>query len=128
MTYFGCFGLVGKLKFHVCADKTWNRQYILENLPRLQVFLLNNFFSGSENQSQKLWDTFMKHNLLGFSLKKLKNISIKSPFPSLISVLWVSNLFAAWFRCNFQTINIDWRGKAKTYAKSSCLNIFCNWL
>ena len=73
MTYFGCFGLVGKLEFHVCADKTWNRQYILENLPRLQVFLLNNFFLSSENQSQKFYGNYIKHILLGFSLKKLKD-------------------------------------------------------
>ena len=31
------------------------------------------------NQSQKFWDNSMKHNLLGFSLEKLKDSSIKTP-------------------------------------------------
>ena len=33
------------------------------------------------NQSQKFWDNSTKHNLLGFSLKKLKDNSIKTPLP-----------------------------------------------
>ena len=35
----------------------------------------------SYNQSQKFWDKSIKHNLLGFSLKKLKDSSIKTPLP-----------------------------------------------
>ena len=34
-----------------------------------------------DNQSQQFWDNSMKHNLLGFSLKKLKDDSIKTPPP-----------------------------------------------
>ena len=44
MTYFDCFGLAERLKFHVCADKTSKRQYFLGDMTRLQVSLFNKFF------------------------------------------------------------------------------------
>ena len=54
------------------------------------------------NQSQKYWNNSIKHNLLGFSLKNIIVSSIKTPFPSTISMLCVSNLSTAWSWCNFQ--------------------------
>ena len=44
MTYFDFFGLVGRLEFHVCADKTSKRQYLGGVMTRLQVSLFNKFF------------------------------------------------------------------------------------
>ena len=43
MTYFDCFGLVGRLEFHVCANKTSNRQYSGGDMTRLQVSRFNKF-------------------------------------------------------------------------------------
>ena len=55
------------------------------------------------NQPQKFWDNSTKLILLGFSLKKLKGSSIKTPFPYPLSMLLVSNLSSAWSRCNLKT-------------------------
>ena len=43
MTCFDCFGLVGRLEFHVFADKTSNRQFFLGDMTRRRVSLFNNF-------------------------------------------------------------------------------------
>ena len=45
----------------------------------------------------------LKHNLLGFSLKNLKDSSIKTSLPLPILMSQVSNLSAAWSRCMLQT-------------------------
>ena len=43
--YFNdCFGLVERLEFHICADKTSNRQYFLEDFTMLQASIFNKFF------------------------------------------------------------------------------------
>ena len=36
MTYFDCFELVGRLEFHVYADKMSNMQYFLGDMTRLE--------------------------------------------------------------------------------------------
>ena len=97
--------MVERLDFHVCADKTSIRQYLFWDMPRLQVFLCN---KGPDNQLQKICDNSVKHNLLGFSLKNLKIAPLRPPSPpsssiSHTSMLWASNLSAAWVRCNLQT-------------------------
>ena len=53
MSYFDCFGLVGKLEFHVCADKTSNRQY-LGDMTWLPVSLFKRFFQAQTTSPEIL--------------------------------------------------------------------------
>ena len=73
--------------------------------------------------------TLTKHNLLVFSLKKLKESSIKTPFTYRLSMLWICNLSAACFRCYLQT-NQHWlKGEeGKTFAKRLRLSQCILWL
>ena len=73
--------------------------------------LFNDFFQ-SQTASQKFWDNSIKRNLLGFSLEKLKDSSIKIHFHSPISMLWVFKLSAPWPRCNLQT-HQHWSNKER---------------
>ena len=50
---FNCFGLVGRLEFHICADKTPNRQYFLGDMTRCQASLFNKFFQAQTNTIYK---------------------------------------------------------------------------
>ena len=78
---------------------------------QINTFLINLRLHFCCNQSQKFWDNSMKHNLLGFSLKILKDSSI--------TMLWVSNLSAAWSRCNLQTHQ---KVVVSIYFVTGCLN------
>ena len=73
--------------------------------------------------------TLTKHNLLVFSLKKLKESSIKTPFTYRLSMLWICNLSAACFRCYLQT-NQHWlKGEeGKTFTKRLRLSQCILWL
>ena len=81
------------------------------------------------HQSQKFWGNSIKHNLLRFSFKKLKDSSIKTPSPPLYqccgSVICPQHSLGVICR----PINVDQRwGERKTFAKSGSVNIFCDWL
>ena len=106
--------MVGRLDFHVCAEKTSNRQYFFWDMPRLQVFLYN---KGPHNQSRKFCDNSVKPNLLGFFLKSLKIAPLKMPYGSPTSMVCASNLSEAWARCNLQT------HQRKTCAKCGVVSV-----
>ena len=116
MTYFDCFELVRRLKFHVYAVKTSDRQYFLEMWPNFRFP-----FPKSSFQAQTTDNKNSETILQGFSLKKLKDSSIKTPSPSPISISWVKNLFAVWSRCKLQTHQHWSKREGETFAKSSCL-------
>ena len=79
----------------------------------LQVFTINKFFSGSENESQKFSDNATKYNLLMFSLKKLKDSQLSlNPFPAPLYQYCSSAIFLQHILCViFRTINFYQRGR-----------------
>ena len=80
MTNFDFLGFVGRLEFHICADKTPSIQYFRGTMTNLLVTVFNKFF-GSDKQSQKFCNNSVKPNLLGFPQKKPEDSSIKTPLP-----------------------------------------------
>ena len=83
MTYFCCFRLVGELEFHICADKTWDREYFRGDITRLQTSLFNKFFQAQrtshKNYETPLWNTIY----YGFLSKSLKISPLRAPSPPL---------------------------------------------
>lgn len=63
----------------------------------------------------------MKHSLLRLSLKG--SSVIKNPSSTARSMLWVSNLFAAWTLCNLQTHQLQ-TGKGKPFANYKTIESF----
>ena len=66
---------------------TWLISFSFSSTPELcsmicltNLFLTKPFQSFLQNQSHKLWDNFIGHNLSGLSLKKSKDSFIKTPF------------------------------------------------
>ena len=64
MTYFDCFWLVGRLKFHICADKTSYRQYFFGDMTRLQVSFSSIIFLRLRQPVTKILRQLYKANFI----------------------------------------------------------------
>ena len=53
MAYFDCFGLVRRLEFHVCTEKTSTRQYFLGDMTYFQVSYFKKLFQAQTNIHKK---------------------------------------------------------------------------
>ena len=78
--------LSGNTQFSILFANNFNAELMLPfAMHYLNVFDISLSVDGFcivfRNQSQKFWDNSTKHNILGFSLKKLKDNSIKTPLP-----------------------------------------------
>ena len=129
MTYFDCFRLVGRLEFHVCAVRTSNRQYFWEIWQGVRFPFSINFFRLRQPVTKILRQLY-KTQFIGVPppKKNLKIAPLRSPPPPLYqccgSVICPQHGLGVICR----PINIDWKGEGKNFAKSGCLNIFCDWL